>query len=267
LEHLAVSTPELTVACIAALLVALVALRRQLLSSGGAVASATVGPALVAVGGWWLGTLLIVFFLTSSLLPSAERKAPARTARQVLANGGPALTLGLLAVLVGEHAFLVGAGAAIAAATADTWATELGKTFGGTPLSIRTGARVPAGTSGAVSGIGTVASIAGAILIAVMAVLLAPLAPDAQSIHAGQAAIIAGCGVLGSAIDTLIGGTLQAWFQCPRCGKRTEHAGAHRPGHPVHHTGGIRWITNGTVNLIAASSAGFIATVLAMLVT
>src|SRR3989449_3174919 len=72
---------------------------------------------------WGLGlpglALLTAFFLTGSVLTQlAERRGPSRNARQVLANGGVAL----LAALLGSWAAAAGA---IAAAAADTWATEI----------------------------------------------------------------------------------------------------------------------------------------------
>jgi hypothetical protein len=96
------------------------------------------------------------------VLPESGGDAPARTWQQVLANGGPAIIFALAHRLTGFDPLLVGAAATIAATTADTWATELGRAIGGVPWSIRTRRRVPPGTSGAVSGAGTVATVAGA---------------------------------------------------------------------------------------------------------
>ncbi|HEV2127189.1 MAG TPA: DUF92 domain-containing protein [Thermomicrobiales bacterium] len=265
MDRLVVSPIEFAIAVAAAAVIAALALRKRLLGPGGAVTAPLLGPGLVAAGDWWLGALLIGFFLTSSLLPSTEQGGPARTAWQVLANGGPALVFGTLAVLTGEPAFLIGAATTIAAATSDTWATELGKAFGGTPLSIRSGQRVPPGTSGAVSGAGTGASVAGAVVIAALAWWLSPLAPEAATLGAAQVAVIAACGVLGSAIDTLLGGTLQARFRCDRCGKTSESPSEHELGHRAQHASGVAWMTNSTINLIAVTSAGSTAVALGML--
>ena len=89
------------------------------LTPGGLVAACAVGAGVT----WGLGlpglALLTAFFLTGSVLTQlAERRGPSRNARQVLANGGVAL----LAALLGSWA---GAAGAIAAAAADTWATEI----------------------------------------------------------------------------------------------------------------------------------------------
>lgn len=261
-DRLAVSPTELAIAITAAAAIAGVARRKRLLAPGGAVAATVLGPALVATGGWWLGAILIAFFLTSSLLPSMDREGPARTAFQVLANGGPALAFGLVALAADEPAFLTGAVATIAAATSDTWATELGRRYGGTPVSVRAGRRVPPGTSGAVSGTGTVASVAGAVLIAALAWLLSPLAPANASIGAGQVIAIAAGGVVGSALDTVLGATLQGRFRCRRCGRLAETPGEHAPGHPTRHASGLCWMTNSAVNLIATGAGGIAATVL-----
>ena len=60
----------------------------------------------------------------------------------------------------------------LAAATADTWATEVGTLAGGTPRSIRTLRPVPAGTSGGVSVVGTLASVLGALLLPALALAM-----------------------------------------------------------------------------------------------
>src|SRR5207248_2183174 len=90
------------------------------LTRGGVAAAAGVGTAV----GWGLGPaglfVLFVFFVSGSLLGHlAEGRGPRRTARQVVANGGVAA----VAALSGAWSVATGA---LAAATADTWATEIG---------------------------------------------------------------------------------------------------------------------------------------------
>ena len=67
------------------------------------------------------------------------------------------------------HAYLLFL-AALAAANADTWGTEIGSALRGQPYDLRTETtRTARGTSGAVSLGGTVAALAGAALIGVFA--------------------------------------------------------------------------------------------------
>ena len=61
-------------------------------------------------------------------------------------------------------------------------------------------------------------------------------------------------GVVGSAVDSLLGATVQAGFECPACRRPTERA-VHACGTACRHVRGVRWMTNDTVNLLAVSAA------------
>jgi len=119
--------------------IAWVAYRRNSLSLSGAYAAVVVGTIIFALGGWPWGLLLVTFFVTSSVLshyrnPQKEAvadhfaKSGRRDLRQVLANGGLAALLAALFALTGssQPLLFVAFVGAIAAANADTWATELG---------------------------------------------------------------------------------------------------------------------------------------------
>jgi len=157
-------TPEARLALGAALaaLVAAAARRLQLLSRGGAWAAVACGAAVTAAGWTWSAALLL-FFVTSAALSRWRRgskdratgdvveKAGPRDAWQVMANGG-VLTACAVAFLLAPGARWAIAGlGAIAAAMADTWATEVGTAIGGQPRALPGLAPVPPGTSGAVS--------------------------------------------------------------------------------------------------------------------
>lgn len=131
------------------------------------------------------------------------------------------------------------------------------------PWSIRTRRRVPAGTSGAVSGAGTLATVAGAILIALIAWLLRPISPAEGHPNAAAAVAVGVAGTLGSVIDSVLGATLQARFACTVCGYRAESPVPHRPGHRMRVASGFPWLTNSAVNLAAALAAGIVAFLLA----
>jgi len=218
------------------------------LTPGGLVAACAVGAGVTWGLGWPGLALLAAFFLTGSLLTQlAERRGPSRNARQVLANGGVAL----VAALLGSW---VGAAGAIAAAAADTWATEIGAYSPFPPRLITSGRRVTRGTSGGITALGTLGGVAGALTIAWLAHVLGPrgMAPGF--------AILTSAGVLGMLADSVLGATLQGKYECPACDARFEHGNTvcHEP---VRLARGWRWLDNDGVNL-AATLVGAAAAVL-----
>jgi uncharacterized protein (TIGR00297 family) len=172
--------------CIAAAIVSTAGYRAGALSANGAVAATAVGGAVVAGVGFRRATPLVAYFVSSSALshlPATvvlnQRRGSQRDAIQVLANGGVAAFLALAAALAPERARLAlqaGYGGAVAAAAADTWATEIGGRVGRRPRSIVTLAPVPPGTSGGVTLAGIAASAAGAAFVAFL--MRTATAPD-----------------------------------------------------------------------------------------
>jgi uncharacterized protein (TIGR00297 family) len=218
------------------------------LTPGGLVAACAVGAGVT----WGLGlaglALLTAFFLTGSLLTQlAERRGPSRRARQVLANGGVALA----AALLGSWPAATGA---IAAAAADTWATEIGAFSPFPPRLVTSGRRVTRGTSGGITALGTVGGVAGAALIAGLAAALSPrgMAP--------RFAVLAAAGVAGMLADSLLGATVQGKYECPACDARFE-SGNTVCHEPVRLARGWPWLDNDGVNF-AATIIGAAAAVL-----
>jgi uncharacterized protein (TIGR00297 family) len=249
------------------------------LSVGGALAATGVGGAVFGLGGPSWGMLLVLFFVTSSLFSrwsgavkarAAEEfaKGGRRDAGQVLANGGVPAALALLAAFSpGADLFplLVGA---LAVATADTWATELGLLSRASPRLITTGRRVAPGTSGAVSPLGLGATVAGGAVIGLAAAVLAGVAAVGGS-EPGVAATGGVAGVIGasrfvllaiiaalvgSLLDSLLGATVQGIYHCSACGVETEQH-LHRCGTRTLPARGWSFLTNDRVNL-AAITAG-----------
>ncbi len=187
----------------------------------------------------WPGLLvLFVFFVSGSLLTRlAERRGPRRNAKQVIANGGAAA----VAALFGSWAVAAGA---LAATTADTWATEIGSFSPFPPRLITTWARVTRGASGGITALGTAGGAVGALCIALLAHLLPP-----RGAAPGLAATTL-AGVVGMLADSLLGATVQGRFECPACSAQFERAAAvcHEP---VRLIGGWRWLDNDGVNLAA----------------
>src|SRR5438045_2624016 len=125
-----------------AALIGYVGYRARALTWDGAVAACLVGGTVFGFGGLGCAVLLVLFFASSSVLSffksgdaRKERavetfeKGGKRDAAQVLANGGVAAMATLMLGLLGGNAAVFFFGAfvgALAAATADTWATEIG---------------------------------------------------------------------------------------------------------------------------------------------
>jgi uncharacterized protein (TIGR00297 family) len=141
---------------------------------------------------------------------------------------------------------------AIAASSADTWATEVGTLLGGAPRSLLTLRPVAPGTSGAVSAAGTLAMIAGASFIATAA--------QALSLP-GAVAIVTVGGMAGAMADSLLGATLQERRWCDVCALATERR-VHDCGTMTSLAGGTAWLDNDAVNLLATLVGAAVAAVL-----
>lgn len=243
--------------------VALTAWRVRALTPGGAAAAFVVGTIVFSAGGWRGALVLFAFFIPSALLSriGSRRKAALadvgkhgpRDAWQVLANGGVAALCALPAARGGAF-FAAAFAGAFAAAAADTWGTEIGTLARGAPRSIVTLRPVAAGISGGVTAAGTLATVAGAVAVACVA------------LWTGVAALlpVAIGGIAGALLDSVLGATLQAQRRCPRCGVACE-SDPHRCGSPTDLRRGIAWIGNDAVNFAATLFGALVAGSLAAL--
>jgi len=222
------------------------------------VAAALVGAVVLGAGGWTPALLLVLFFSSSSLLTrlgwarkgGAERRR-GRRAAQVVANGGLPAVLAVAGGLLGVEWALPALAGALAATTADTWATEVGLLSPAPPRLITTGAVVEPGRSGGVTPLGTAAGVAGAGVLAVAAALVG--LPAAATLLGGVAGLVA---------DSLLGATLQVSYRCPVCGRTLEE-----PACPCGGSGrllhGLPGITNDVVNLLASATGAAVAALVA----
>lgn len=236
--------------------IALGAYRARSLAASGAVAATIVGTLAIAAG-WGWGALLIAYFVTSTALSRWRRdekarrtdaiveKGGQRDAMQVLANGGAFAVAAVGAIALPNVALLgTAAAGALAAAAADTWATEIGVLAGRAPRSVLSGRRVPAGTSGAVSWPGMLGMVAGAAFVGISAALLG-VAPAAPAILGG---------LVGAIVDTLLGATIQERRWCGRCESATERR-VHACGAATRRNAGLAGLDNDWVN-VACTIAG-----------
>ena len=238
--NLAAPTLHLLAGAAGSGLIAAVGYRQRALTRRGAWAVAGYGTIFYGAGGWPWAALVGAFFLTSSALTQLESFGTWRGPRshdtagrdwtQVVANGGVAAVTALAHGLTGSTLWLAAGAGAVAVATADTWATEIGRFSRAEPRLITTWRRTAHGASGGVTGVGIVAACAGALLIAMIGAAFAG-PPTARF-----AAVVAVSGISGSLVDSVLGATVeQRW----------------------------RWIDNNTVNFAATAWGAIVAASLA----
>lgn len=149
--------------------------------------------------------VLIAFLIIGSLftrykyrykkeIGASEPHGGRRSINPVIANG---IIPTFMAVLGNPYLFV----GSLSAALADTMATEIGSLHQN-PVLITTGDRVKAGTRGAVSILGESAAVFGALIIAIVSILLT----DASYIHIIIIALVSG--VIGCNVDSLIGASM-----------------------------------------------------------
>jgi len=214
---------QLVVGFAGAAVVALAARRLRMLTIDGAISAALIGAIVFGLGGWFMTALLLLFFLTSSALTrlgAARKSHPeqrrGRSAGQVLANGAVPAAIAIWYGINPSAIALSAFAGAVAASTADTWATEIGLLSPATPRLIATWEKVPRGSSGALTWLGTIGGIVGASAIAMTAFYWMRM-PVVSVLAAGVLAMFA---------DSVLGATLEER---------------------------VKWIDNNAVNIIATA--------------
>jgi uncharacterized protein (TIGR00297 family) len=229
------------------------------LSKNGVVAAYIMGIIIFGAGGLKWIVPIVTFFILSSIISKISttddnqlHKGSKRDIIQVLANGGIATIIAIINFYAPNENFYILYLAVIAAATADTWASEIGSFNSTDPFHVIKFARVPKGTSGAISFLGTIGSILGAIIIGLIGLI--------WNVSLPLICLIVITGSIGSLVDSFIGGFMQANFQCIKCNNITEkrtHCDT-----PSSHISGIYYIDNDMVNFLNTVSAVFILIIL-----
>ena len=255
-----------------AVLIAFAAYHAHSLNRSGAYAAVLVGTLIFGAGGWQWAVLLLTFFITSSALSRAFKKRKQgldekfskgheRDAGQVFGNGGIATAFAALHFFFPNELWpWLGFAAALAAVNADTWGTELGVLNPKSPRMITNLRKVvEKGTSGGISLIGTIASLAGSALIGILAAFLNP---TVDSVSTGIIVTLAG--LAGALFDSFLGATVQAMYFCPTDNKETEKHPLHTCGVQTVHIRGWKWLNNDWVNF-SCGAFGVVAALIAML--
>ncbi|XP_072165559.1 transmembrane protein 19-like [Diadema setosum] len=251
-------------------------IRKKKLDSLGAMMAFVMG-IIMMLSSYSFFLALVAFFYTGSKLTRfrASRKSRLeedykeggqRTWIQVFTNGGiPTLYAAHYILESGLHeqpldfanhfaltniALSVLCG--IACVCGDTWASEVGSVVGsGDPFLITTLQRVPRGTNGGVSFVGTVMSAAGGMVVGLgyLAGSFLTFSREALENSPPQWPVIlfSGlAGLMGSLIDSLLGACLQYSGYCKRQGKVV-----HQPSSTTTHISGMAVLDNEGVNLVS----------------
>lgn len=170
----------------------------------------------------------------------------------MLTNGGVAASCAAAYGFTHSPVLAAAFAGAFAAAAADTWGTEIGTLARNAPRSIVTMRKVAAGLSGGVTLTGTLAEIAGALVVALTACAVG-IAPWW---------IVGVAGLAGALVDSVAGATVQALRYCSRCDRLCE-TDPHVCGSSTAVVRGFPAINNDAVNFLATLTGAAAAAILA----
>ena len=241
---------------------------RGSLTRSGWLGAILTGTATFGFGGWSWGLTLIAFFITSSALSRFRQshkqriagekfeKSGKRDIGQALANGGVASVLAILYGITGApEQLLVFFAGVMATVTADTWATELGVLSRQPPRLITTLRVVSPGTSGGVTLVGLLASLAASFVIGLTLQTVFWLETGTFILFFLLITLLGG--VVGSLCDSLLGATVQVMYATAD-GEETERR-LSPTGEPHHLIRGWPWMNNDMVNLVSSLVGGLAA--------
>jgi uncharacterized protein (TIGR00297 family) len=234
---------------LASVALSVLAIRAKVIRRGAMPQSVMVGT-LVTLSGFPSVLLFILFLAYTTLVTrlGKERKVKlgvaddveGRKANQVVAVGFTPAVMAMASSIMyavglteASGVFLASYVASLAAASADTWASEIGVLSRGRPiLFTMPRARVSPGTSGAVTPLGELSSLAGSASVALTYLALTrvfntsplwvkfnwgSLNPSIQLVL-----LIIALGYVGEVMDSVIGALTQPKYYCDRCGVVTE---------------------------------------------
>lgn len=243
--------------------IAYISYKSKALSISGAISSVFVGASIYFSLGFPGLVPLGLFFASSSMISKWKKERKAQMASilekgerrdyvQVLANGGIPVLISIFNIVDHDdrNFWFILLTISFACANADTWASEIGSLSRIKPILLFPPKFVEKGTSGAVTVLGTFASILGSSFVALGSSFF--IKNDAQILP-----FIILFGFIGALIDTLFGCFFQRKNKCLVCHAETEkriHCGEYTVK-----TKGFVWMNNDAVNFLSI----FIATVIA----
>jgi len=237
-------------------IISLISLKFKLLTISGTITTFILALLIYTFGTWQWTLPIVTFFVLSSLLSKFRKKrnkevevyfekSEQRDYLQVLANGGAACLLVIFYYFFEYELLYLFYVSIVASACADTWATEAGTLMKTRTIDILTLKKINQGVSGGVSLPGTMASIAGAVVIA---------AVSSFWFDKTNFLIVTFAGFAGSIADSFYGSLFQAQYECRVCKKVTEKKNHCNEDAVL--IKGKRWLNNDTVNFGAGVSGG-----------
>jgi len=235
---------HLSIAFIFSLFLSFLAYRQNIADVSAMLAAIILGVLIIVFTNinWYL--ILISFFLLGGAFTRykydykltrgiAQSKGGLRSYDNVFSNSITALILAVgYGVYDGSNVLLFAYLGAVATATGDTLASEIGETYIGKPVMITTFEPVRPGTDGGISMLGELVCIGGSLITGILALVLGviDIAPTGISTYIFWIFIVVLGGFVGTNFDSLLGATMQ------------------QKG----------WLSNSGVNLVATMGGAFI---------
>jgi len=230
----------------------------------GAIAGLYFGLVILGLGSWTWGVMYFTFFILGSLATflgknkkksisqEFEKGDTRRDSVQAMVNSVIPAFLAFFVILFRDPIITIIAGGAIAVSLADTLGTEIGALSKFKPRSsVKPWIKVEQGTPGAVSILGLVASILGAVIIAFLGFgvsFIDNFTVFPTSMWAFIIPVIVG-GLIGSYFDSIFACTIQKLNKCTICEKITEKK-VHCEVETEYYSG-VKWLRNDFVNLFS----------------
>lgn len=246
-----------------ALVVAFTSYKLKFLDAGGAIVTFLLASLVFGIGRWTFSVPILAFFILSSTLSKIGKKrkekfvavfekSSRRDLWQVAANGGLPGLFVVMWYFFPLNIFYLLYVCALASVMADTWGTEIGILSKSRPRSIINFKLVAPGTSGGISLFGSLGALLGSVIL-VMFGAMSGTFNSSRIIGFNEFLVLSLAGLLGGMVDSYLGGTIQAQFQCPVCGLTTEKK-FHCDNSPTKLVRGYGWINNDVVNFFCAIS-------------
>ena len=247
------------------IILSLLSYKAKFLSRSGVIAAFCIGSIIIATGENWLYPLILFFTLSSFLTrisayykKTAKSENIPRTASQVLGNGAVAALSAAGYLFYRDPALIILFLGSIAAATSDTWSTEIGAFSQTHPRLLTNFQQVERGTSGGITIIGVVGGIVGSAALAFSGLFIFESESRVLYLESGAISVFIG-GIFGNLFDSFLGVTLQSKNRCVVCDKITEdklHCGK-----PTIHSSGLPLLNNDSVNFLCTLAGGFSAVI------